>query len=175
VFREVVNDLRRLPHGPFDPGVSQVAARPPAPAPVTVPDLKLLPPDAAERRLLALGLRAHLEGQGERVLAQSPAAGEAVERGASVTAWLEAPADSAGGVLPDLAGLPVREALRRLTLCQLPAHIEGRGVVVRQSPEPGTRLPLPEPVRLWCEPHLTPMPRPATASLADAGRPGGEP
>jgi stage V sporulation protein D (sporulation-specific penicillin-binding protein) len=175
VFREVVKDLRRLPHGPFDPGVSQVAARPPAPAPVTVPDLMLLPPDAAERRLLSLGLRAHLEGQGERVLAQSPAAGEAVERGASVTAWLEAPADSAGGVLPDLAGLPVREALRRLTLCQLPAHIEGRGVVVRQSPGPGTRLPLPEPVRLWCEPRLTPEPRPATASLADAGRPGGEP
>ena len=175
MFREVVNDLRRLPHGPLDPGVSQVAARPPAPAPVTVPDLKLLPPDAAERRLFSLGLRARLEGQGERVLAQSPAAGEAIERGASVTAWLEAPADSAGGVLSDLSGLPVREALRRLTLCQLPVHIAGRGVVVRQSPEPGTRLPISDPVRLWCEPRLTPEPKPAAGPVADAGRPGGEP
>jgi len=176
VFREVVSDLRRLAHGPLDPGVSQVAARPPAPAPVTVPDLRLLPPDTAERRLLDLGLRARLEGQGERVLAQSPVAGEAVERGASVTAWLEAPADSAGGALPDLLGLPVREALRRLTLCQLPARIEGRGVVVRQSPEPGARLPLKDPVRLWCEPHLTPAaPRTATGTLAAAARPVGEP
>jgi stage V sporulation protein D (sporulation-specific penicillin-binding protein) len=175
VFREVVNDLRRLPHGPLDPGVSQVAARPPAPAPVTVPDLKLLPPDAAERRLLALGLRARLEGQGERVLAQSPVAGEAVERGASVTAWLEAPADSAGGVLPDLTGLPVREALRRLTLCQVPARIEGRGVVVREEPKPGAKLPLAGPVHLWCEPRLTSTAQPGAGSLADAGRAGGEP
>jgi stage V sporulation protein D (sporulation-specific penicillin-binding protein) len=152
-----------------------VAARPPAPAPVTVPDLKLLPPDAAERRLLALGLRARLEGQGERVLAQSPVAGEAVERGASVTAWLEAPADSAGGVLPDLTGLPVREALRRLTLCQVPARIEGRGVVVREEPKPGAKLPLAGPVHLWCEPRLTSTAQPGAGSLADAGRAGGEP
>jgi len=176
IFREVVSDLRRLQHGPLDPGLSQVAARPPAPAPVTVPDLMLLPPAAAERRLLDLGLRVRLEGEGERVLAQSPTAGEAVERGASITAWLVAPADSAGGRLPDLHGLPVREALRRLTLCQIPARIEGRGVVVRQSPEAGARLPLKDPVRLWCESRLTgPEPQRATGTLAAAGRPGGEP
>jgi stage V sporulation protein D (sporulation-specific penicillin-binding protein) len=175
VFREVVSDLRRLPHSPLDPGLSQVASRPPAPAPVTVPDLMLLPPAAAEKRLLGLGLRVRLEGEGERVLAQSPGAGEAVERGASVTAWLEAPADSAGGALPDLQGLPVREALRRLTLCQLPARIEGRGIVVRQSPEPGARLPLKGPVRLWCEPRLTKPEAPPAGPLAAAGRPSGEP
>ena len=181
VFREVIEDLRRLPHGPLDPGLSQVAVRPPAPAPVTVPDLMLLPPRAAERKLLDLGLRAHLEGVGARVLAQSPVAGEAVERGASVTAWLEAPADSAAGLLPDLIGLPVREALRRLTLCQLPARIEGRGVVVRQSPAAGARLPLEGPVLLRCEPHIKPepvavaLPSTGAARGAAAGRPGGEP
>jgi cell division protein FtsI/penicillin-binding protein 2 len=174
VFREVISDLRRMPHGPLDPGVSQVAARPPAP--VTVPDLKLLPPDAAESRLLDLGLRLKLEGEGERVLAQSPAPGEALERGASVTAWLTAPADSAGRRLPDLTGLPVREALRRLTLWQLPARIEGHGVVVRQSPEAGASLPLREAVRLWCEPRVqAPVPGRAAGTLAAAGRPGGEP
>jgi len=176
VFREVISDLRRLPHGPLDPGVSQVAARPPAPAPVTVPDLELLPPAAAERRLIDLGLRVRLEGEGERVLAQSPAAGEAVERGASVTAWLAAPADSAGARLPDLRGLSVREALRRLTLCQIPAHIEGHGVVVREEPAPGAPLPRKDGVRLWCEPRMTaPEPRPTPGTLAVASRPGGEP
>src|SRR5205814_390655 len=79
-----------------------------------VPGVRLLPPAAAARRLRDRGLRARREGRGERVLARSPVAGEGVERGASVTAWLEGPADSAGGALPDLLGLPVREALRRL-------------------------------------------------------------
>jgi beta-lactam-binding protein with PASTA domain len=143
---------------------------------VVVPDLKLLPPRAAEHRLFDLGLRAHLEGDGARVLAQSPAAGEAVERGASVTMWLEAPADSTGNSLPDLLGLPVREALRRLTLCQIQARIEGRGVVVRQSPEAGTPLPLRGAVRLWCEPRVTPLEtRRVASTLAAAARLGGVP
>ena len=175
IFREVVSDLRRLPHGPLDPGVSQVAARPPAPAPVTVPDLQLLPPVAAERRLHELGLRAHIEGEGARVLAQSPAAGAAVERGASVSVWLDAPADSTAGTLPDLTGLPVREALRRLTLLQVPVRIEGRGVVVRQSPAAGAALPSGNPVRLWCEPRMTTPDSARGGPLAADARPGGEP
>ncbi len=177
VFREVLADLRRLPRGPLDPGISRIALRPPAPAPVVVPDLRLLPPRAAERSLNGIGLRAQLQGDGARVLAQSPAAGEAAERGASVTLWLSAPADSSGRRLPDLAGLPVREALRRLTLRQVAARIEGRGVVVRQSPAAGTPLPLPGCVRLWCEPRVTEIEpgaagaRVLTASAAYRGEP----
>jgi beta-lactam-binding protein with PASTA domain len=137
---------------------------------VAVPDLRLLPPRAAERRLLELGLRARLEGEGARVLAQSPAAGEAVERGASIRLSLEAPADSAGSRLPDLTGLPLREALRQLTLCQVPARIEGHGIVVRQSPPAGARLPLAGAVRLWCESRVVALEPPRTGpTLATAG------
>lgn len=150
VFREVILDLRRLPQGPFEWNPAQVAVRPPAPAPVVVPDLRLLPPRTAERRLLSFGLRAHFEGAGARALAQSPAAGEAAERGAQVTVWLSAPDDSALRALPDLTGLPAREALRRLSLCQVPARIEGQGCVVRQQPAPGTPLPLQGACRMWC-------------------------
>ncbi len=171
VFREVVKDLQRLPRGPFDPAVSRTALRPPAPAPVVVPDLRLLPPDGAESRLAAYGLRARFEGRGPRVLAQSPAAGQAAERGAAVTAWLAAPADSLGLALPDLVGLPVREALRRLALRQVQAHIEGSGVVVRQSPAPGTALPLREACRLWCEPGV--VPAGAGAADPEGGRSAG--
>ncbi|HET7226826.1 MAG TPA: penicillin-binding transpeptidase domain-containing protein [Candidatus Eisenbacteria bacterium] len=153
VFREVIQDLRRLPHGPFDVGSDQVAVRPPAVPPAIVPDVNLLPPHAAEARLEDAGLHAQWMGEGVRVLSQSPAAGEAVERGAGVTVWLSPPADSAGRVLPDLTGLAVREALRQLTVREVPARIEGAGVVVRQEPEPGTPLPLRGPCRLWCGPH----------------------
>ena len=150
VFREVILDLRRLPAGPFDWTPEQVAMRPPAPAPVVVPDLRLLPPRTAEQRLLTYGLRAHFEGAGARALAQSPAAGEAAERGAQVTVWLSAPDDSAARCLPDLTGLPAREALRRLSLLQVPARIEGMGRVVHQEPAAGAALPLRTTCRLWC-------------------------
>lgn len=155
VFREVALDLQRLPKGPFAPGWSSIASRPPAPAPVTVPDLRLLPARSAERKLADLGLRGFAQGAGERVLAQEPAAGEAAERGARVTLWLEAPQDSSAGLTPDLLALPLREALRRLTLQQAPASIVGAGVVVRQDPVAGVRLPADRAVRLWCEPRPT--------------------
>jgi cell division protein FtsI/penicillin-binding protein 2 len=152
VFREVLKDLQRLPRGPFRQA-RDVAARPPAPAPVTVPDVRLLIARGAESRLAANGLRALTEGEGPRVLAQSPPAGEAVERGGRVTLWLAPPADSAAGVLPDLAGLSLRQALRELTLRRLQARIEGGGVVVRQSPAPGAALPPGASVTLWCAPR----------------------
>ena len=152
VFREVIQDLRRLPHGPFEPGAALVAARPPAPAPVTVPDLRLLPPREAEARLGQFGLRARFEGEGRRALSQSPAAGEAVERGACVVVWLSAPVDSAGPVMPDLTGVAMREALRRLSVLEIRTRIEGHGVVVRQSPAPGEPLTRGVTCVLRCEP-----------------------
>jgi stage V sporulation protein D (sporulation-specific penicillin-binding protein) len=152
VFREVLKDLQRLPRGPLTPGLSQVAVRPPEPAPVVVPDVRMLPAGTAERRLATLGLHARLEGHGPRVLAQEPPAGQALGRGERVTIWLESPKDSALACLPDLAGLPVREALRQLSLRRVAVRIAGSGVVIRQTPSPGTLLPVNE-VRLWCEPH----------------------
>lgn len=154
VFREVVEDLQRLPRGPFAPGWSAIASRPPAPAPVTVPDLRLLPARAAERTLAERGLRGIAAGRGDRVLAQEPAPGVAVERGARVRLWLETPGELVAAGTPDLVGLPLREALRRLTLLEAPARISGSGVVVRQSPGAGAPLPAGAAVRLWCEPGL---------------------
>lgn len=151
VFREVIQDLRRSPHSPFGSSNAQWAARPPRPAPVTVPDLHLLPPRDAERRLENVGLRARLTGEGERVLSQSPAPGEAVERGEGITLWLSAPDDSLGRTMPDLQGLAVRVALRRLTVLEVSPHLEGHGVVVRQWPAPGTSLEHGARCDLWCE------------------------
>jgi cell division protein FtsI/penicillin-binding protein 2 len=152
VFREVLLDLRRLPHGPLEDGITDIAVRPPALAPVQVPDLRLLQRSGVPARLAEYGLRVRFRGDGPRVLAQEPRAGSAIERGTSVTVWLSPPTDSAARVLPDLIGLPVREALQRLTSLAVGARIEGSGVVARQQPRAGTELPLEGECRLWCRP-----------------------
>jgi cell division protein FtsI/penicillin-binding protein 2 len=172
VFRQVLTDLRGLPSGPLAPSPDQIAARPPAPAPVVVPDLRLLPPRAVERRLAALGLNPVFQGKGPRVLAQEPVAGIATERGSRVDVWLEAPPDSASRTLPDLAGLPVRQAYRELSRRQVVAKLIGHGVVARMDPPPGTPLPLAKPCVLYCEPRALTLPSPEAVPAIAAADPG---
>ncbi|MGH7742587.1 MAG: PASTA domain-containing protein, partial [Candidatus Eiseniibacteriota bacterium] len=111
---------------------------------------------------------------------QSPAAGEAVERGESIALLLSAPADSLGRRMPDLSGLAVREALRRLTPLEVIPHLEGHGVVVRQLPEPGAPIARRARCDLWCEAEpqhgAAAAPRTGTALMAAAApRAGGRP
>jgi hypothetical protein len=167
VFREVLLDLQRTSWPGFDPANVAVAMRPPSVPAVTAPDLRLLPPREAERKLADYGLHARFEGDGPRVLSQVPAAGQPVERGAAVIAYLAAPADSTGRSLPDLVGLTVREAMRRLSQRAVTVRISGSGVVTRQDPAPGTRLPLKGPCRLWCAAR--------DAAAAHAQSPSGDP
>ena len=154
VFREVVLDLERMSWPGFAPAAGPVAMRPPQVPAVTAPDLRLLPPREAERRLADYGLRVRFEGEGPRVLSQSPAVGAPVERGDCVVAYLAAPQDSLGRLLPDLVGLPVREAIRQLSQRAVRARISGSGLVVRQEPPAGAPLPLAGDCRLWCEPGV---------------------
>lgn len=151
VFREIMLDLMRQPAGLLGAIDGPVASRPPAVPEVTAPDLRLLPPREAESRLAAYGLHARFEGSGPRVLSQLPAAGQPVERGMPVVAYLSPPRDSLGRRLPNLVGMPMREALRQLSLRQVTVRLEGRGLVVRQEPAPGSALPLTGSCRLWCE------------------------
>ena len=167
VFREVLLDLQRTSWPGFDPANMAVAMRPPSVPAVTAPDLRLLPPREAERRLADYGLHARFEGEGPRVLSQVPAAGQPVERGSAVLAYLAAPTDSLGRSLPDLVGLTVREAMRRLTQRAVTVRISGSGIVARQEPAPGTKLPLNGPCRLWCSPR--------EPAAAQGGTPGGDP
>lgn len=173
IFREIVLDLMRQRDGMLRPSSTLVAARPPAVPAVIAPDLRLLPPAQAELRLRDFGLHARFEGQGARVLSQSPPAGQPVDRGGSVTAWLSPPADSVYARLPDLTGMPVREALRQLSVRQVTFRISGRGLVVRQEPAPGTSLPFDGTCRIWCEvpDAAAVIPPGARAALATARKP----
>lgn len=173
VFREVMRDLQSLPDGPMLAPTNVVMVRPPAPAPVTVPDLRLLPERAAERTLAEADLHGRFQGQGPRVLAQFPVAGAAVERGSRVEAWLSAPADSAGETLPDLVGLTFREAIRELSRRQVPVKLIGHGTVVDQSPAPGTPLPIEGACALRCEPRLREAQPVVELGRASGGEGGG--
>jgi len=168
VFKRVIVDLLGLPSAPLRGPASQVAVRPPAPSPVTVPDLALLPKRAADRALATLTLHGRFYGEGPRVLSQSPPAGVAVERGARVDVWLAAGTDSIETTLPDLVGRTVREAIRELNRREVSPRIDGHGLVVSQTPAPGTPLPLKDPCVLRCEPR-----RPSEVAAAIAGRPPG--
>lgn len=166
VFKRVIVDLLGLPSAPLRGPASQVAVRPPEPSPVTVPDLALLPKRAAERSLASLTLHGRFHGEGPRVLAQSPSAGVAVERGARVEVWLAAGTDSVETTLPDLVGRSVREAIRELNRREVVPRIVGHGLVVGQTPDAGTRLPLTGPCVLRCEPR-----RASEVAAAIAARP----
>jgi cell division protein FtsI/penicillin-binding protein 2 len=146
VFKQVVVDLLGLPSGALRRPATQIVARPPEPAPVTVPDLRLLPRGAAERLLADRSLHGHFEGDGPRVLAQQPAAGVAVERGARIAVWLSAAVDSSGTTMPDLVGLTVREAMQEMSKRQVTPQILGHGMVVEQAPPAGAPLSAAVPV-----------------------------
>ena len=173
VFREVVLDLMRQPNSMLGSTARSIAMRPPEVPAVTAPDLRLMPRREAERRLADFGLHARFEGTGPRVLSQSPAAGLPVERGGSVVAWLSPPQDSVGRSMPNLSGLPMREALRRLSQRQVESRVSGSGFVVRQEPAPGTPLPVAGGCRLWCEvPESAARTRPGVnAASASMNRP----
>jgi len=176
IFREVLMDLCRLPGGPLSTDPSRVAVRPPAPAPVTVPDVRRMQPDGVRRELARTGLRARFVGDGPRALAQSPAAGQAVERGAGITVFLSAPADSISRTMPDLAGLTIREALRVLSAVGVVPEIQGSGLVARQQPLPGEPLEPGMACRLWCRRGVSDVaatggPFALPAAAGGAGRP----
>jgi beta-lactam-binding protein with PASTA domain len=80
--------------------------------------------------------------------------------------WLAAPVDSAGLQLPDLVGLPLREALRRLTPRQVRTRITGSGIVVRQAPVAGSPFVPGSECRLWCKPGVAPAASPPPGPLS---------
>lgn len=167
VFRKVLEDVCRLSDGLITTDPTRVAVRPPAPAPVTVPNVRMMHGDAARATLLDLDLQARIIGSGDRVLAQTPAPGDAVERGARVTLWLTVDADSAGRTMPDLRGLTAREALRLLSPQKVQARIRGSGIVVDQWPEPGELIPAKQPPVLRCEQGV--VMAPVTRALGETG------
>lgn len=155
VWREIVSAWAAQGHGPIalPAAVLPTASAAPAPAADPVPDVRLLAADRAAEILERAGYAPRILGGAGRVAAQSPAPGAVVPEGAVVELTLasERPAEA---VVPDLRGLPIRDAVARLSALAIPVgRVVGTGSVVNQNPEPG------RPVRSDTRCSLTLSPR----------------
>jgi stage V sporulation protein D (sporulation-specific penicillin-binding protein) len=147
VFRKIMEDLYRLRGGPLTPVPTQAKMLNPHSVALLVPSVRALPLTRARDALSDAGFRARVDGDGPRVLAQSPPAGVRAERGSLVVLSTR---PGVGGV-PNVVGMTVRQALTELAAVALPAQIVGRGVVVRQEPPAGSAVTRGRTCVLVCE------------------------
>ncbi len=120
-----------------------------------VPDVTSLKVEAAKAMLASGGFEAVLEGSGEVVQRQSPAAGARQSRGGVITlstggAQVALPPGYA--LVPDVRGLSIRRAMNRLNTLQLDVDINGSGVVAAQTPAAGEQVKVGTRVVLRCQP-----------------------
>lgn len=155
VWRDIVAAWAAQGRGPIavPAPVLPTAAAPPSPVADPVPDVRLLAADRAAEILERAGYAPRILGTTGRVASQSPAPGSVVPAGAAVELIL-ASDTSAEAVVPDLRGLPIRDAVARLSALAIPVgRVVGTGSVVNQNPEPG------RPVRPDTRCSLTLAPR----------------
>jgi len=158
VWRDIVATWAAQGRGPIElPTTVLPTSAPSAADDERIPDVRLLAADRAAELLERAGYVARTAGVGGRVAAQSPAAGSLARQGTVVELSMtpDAPeADAAGVVVPDVRGLPIRDALARLSALAIPiGRVVGSGSVVTQNPEPG------RPVRPDTRCSLTLAPR----------------
>ena len=107
-----------------------------------VPDVTNQPASVAAHRLRAAGYPVAPVASSEALVAgQRPEAGALARPGTPVLLTLTNEAEPAEALMPDLTGLSAREAMFWLQARGVEVRLEGRGKVVRQSPEAGGALP----------------------------------
>lgn len=109
---------------------------------VSVPDVVNLDVAAAKARIEAAGLTVRQEGQGSLVSQQTPPAGAKMPRGSTVIIVTTSgpPVSREPVKVPNVVGLPLREAAQVLESCGLRLIPTGSGVAVAQDPPPGTEI-----------------------------------
>jgi len=105
---------------------------------VVVPNLKGMLRTAAEAALEETGLNVEVAEKGDMVTWQSVEPGVRVDVGATIRlSCEERPRDVE---MPRLVGMPIKQAINRLSEGGVRFRVIGSGVVTQQSPKPGTRL-----------------------------------
>jgi stage V sporulation protein D (sporulation-specific penicillin-binding protein) len=114
---------------------------------VTVPDIRNLTKTEAEQKLKASGLMVRFSGEGEKVVAQIPAAHARVQPQTRVVIYLDKKSDSLdynnNVVVPDITGLAIREVAEVFNALGIKLEIGqgSTGIAVQQSISPGSRVP----------------------------------
>ena len=123
---------------------------------ISVPDVRTISVDIAEKILEGHGLSVKTFGKGNVVMRQSPDPGKIVQRGDGVTLVLNdasAPRKDGTIIVPNLRGLSLRRAINLLVIDDFNIHIHGSGVVVRQSPSAGQKVKTGSSLEIECEPR----------------------
>lgn len=98
------------------------------------------------------GFRVRFEGEGGFVWAQVPDPGTLVEPGTEITLFFRKIGNKeVKEQVPDLRGLTIRQARRKLIECGFRGSIRGSGIVKKQFPRPGSLLKKGSSVSLLCE------------------------
>lgn len=135
VFKNIVLDtLRYLEVPPELKGEEKVIE-----AKITVPDVKNKGIAQASKELKVLGLKVHVEGQGEGIITQLPPVGTQVSKGSTVFLYTQ-DAESEMIVVPDLTGRTIKETDKILKDLGLGMYPQGSGLVALQDPIPGTKV-----------------------------------
>ncbi|MCX5800940.1 MAG: penicillin-binding transpeptidase domain-containing protein [Candidatus Eisenbacteria bacterium] len=156
VFKEVIETVSKCSRSPLAPGFDSIPFVVKNDASLRVPDVRLLAEEKAGEDLRKAGFRAQLKGIGSRVVSQDPPPGALTKAGAEVQLELKESEKlpESAAVIPDLTGLSVREALRKLSFIAVSAKVDGSGVVVAQFPPPGTTTRRGERCVLTCRPTV---------------------
>ncbi len=110
--------------------------------PHSVPDVAGIPAIEASRYIQAAGYRVEEQDMPlNPVVSQSPAAGTPLEPGNAVQLFWDSVPDTTEVRMPDLTGLGARSAVAWLTEHGVRTRLQGHGIVIGQSAEPGAALP----------------------------------
>ena len=104
--------------------------------------------DAAVRALNRQGLKARVTGQGNRVVGQQP--GAEVDEVTLLVALDDSTTADDAVFVPDVTGVPLRQAVFQLTAAGLRVKVSGSGWVVTQAPQPGTAVVRGAVCRVTC-------------------------
>lgn len=110
---------------------------------IVVPNLVGNSSSEALEKLRDTGLNIRLDGQGAKILDQTPKAGVKVPPGSTVIVFMgEKPPSSGEPVhVPSVEGLSLRDASVKLSAVGLQVQAQGSGIAISQSPAPGTVIP----------------------------------
>ena len=120
-----------------------------------VPNLIGFDRETAFSILQAKGCAYKSEGRGEVVLGQDPSPGSLLSENTVIKIKTGKSVETEK-TAPRVVGLPVRNALNLLAASGMRAHVEGNGVVVRQTPAPGMALD-GDTLKLECESKFEPF------------------
>jgi cell division protein FtsI/penicillin-binding protein 2 len=113
-----------------------------------VPNFIGMRKDAALKLAEKMKIKIKCAGQGNVIVSQTPLFGELLSHKDYLFLMTT---EKRHNTLPDVEGLPIRNALNLLASQGIKAVVDGTGLVLQQTPGPGTQVKTGEQVLLRCE------------------------